>query len=412
MMLLSLIIIVSAILPAGSAVSASRLELHGLQMCPRTPLLAELECSITELNETKQHGGTRKDIPIRKSEPQGWTGPHKCAGDYCLYACRGFVAGRGIAVITTRENVQTLKTVEKKIQANAGNTFPPPFRVAEVDGKGLGLIANTTLARGNTVMAQTPVLLAHRNFIEQIPRDQQHVLLDAVPGLLPAATRRSFMRQMGHFGGHKVSDIMATNSFQMDIGGTDSHHYGNFPEVSRYNHDCRPNVAFFIGPDLVHRTTVVRAVKPGEELTISYLDPLEARAMRQDRARLAWGFDCGCSQCSLRDDLASQSDQRLVEIRELERQLMDFSFKVTSKMIDRFLKLHAEERLESKLAGTYTTAAMNYNLLGRKKEAVKYAKLAVEAGEIEYGAAAADIESMRGLAANPTKHFTWRGRLR
>ncbi|KAJ3952737.1 SET domain-containing protein 5 [Colletotrichum tropicale] len=284
-----------------------------------------------------------------------------------------------------------------------------------VEGKGLGMIANRSLARGDTVMLKTPVLIAHRAFIERTPPAEQHRLLDSVAQLLPASTRETFLGQMGHFGGHKVVDIMQTNSFQMDLGGGaqgDGHHYGNYPEVSRYNHDCRPNVAFHIGADGRHRTTVVRPVRSGEELTISYLDQLGVRSERQHRAKLAWGFECGCSQCSLAKKQAAASDQRLMDIQEIDRTLSDINARVTTALIEKFLKLHKEERLESKLAGAYTIAALNFNLLGHAKQSVKYAKLAVEAGLMENGPGTADVEAMQKLAADPKGHFTWRGRVK
>ncbi|GKT82724.1 LOW QUALITY PROTEIN: HET domain protein [Colletotrichum tofieldiae] len=347
-------------------------------------------------------------------EPLGWTGPHGCAGGYCLYANRGFADGRGIVIISTPENVQKAKSLEQALQTQPVEEDPsssrPSFQITEVEGKGLGMIANKTLARGDTVMLKPPVLLAHRAFIERTPRRTgTSFSMPSQGSSLARRGRASWARWVTLAG---TSDIMATNSFQMDIGGGaqgDGHHYGNFPEVSRYNHDCRPNVAFRIGPDLRHRTTVVRPVKPGEELTISYLDPLGIRSVRQHRAKRAWGFECGCSQCGLARKQAAASDARLLEIEELERQLSDVGARVTTAMVERFLKLHAEERLEAKMAGAYTTAALNFNLLGRNKMAVKYAKLAVEAGTIENGPETGDVEAMKALAADPKKHFTWRG---
>ncbi|TEA15067.1 Secondary metabolism regulator laeA [Colletotrichum sidae] len=338
-----------------------------------------------------------------------------CTGKYCLYANRDFDAGRGIVIVSTPANVQKLKDVGQRLQCEdleAQLPSNPPFHIAEVAGKGVGLIANKTLTRGDNVMLKSPVLVAHRAFIEKTPAAEQHLLLDAVLDFLPRMTRSGFLDQMGHFGGHKISDIMATNSFQVDLGGADGHHYGNYPEVSRYNHDCRPNVVFHISSDLRHRTTVVRSVEPGTELTISYLDPLGTRSVRQHRARGAWGFECGCSQCSLPKWEAAVSDQRLMEMDELEKKLSDAGARVTKKMLKRFVKLYEEERLEAKLAGAYTTAALNFNLLGEKNLAVKYANLAVQAGSIENGEHAPDVEAMRTLAADPKRHFTWRARLR
>ncbi|KAK2034295.1 SET domain-containing protein [Colletotrichum zoysiae] len=424
----------AALLPLAAALasytvaSEAQAPLRWAQTCPWTPLEESLlECSSWDPTTAERKDEEGLDQGQRQTnettdpepEPLGWTGPHGCAGSYCLYANRGFAAGRGIVVISTPENVQKLRDLEQTLQSQPPEEDPssraPPFEIKEVEGKGLGMIANKTLRRGDNVMLKAPVLLAHRAFIERTPAADRHALLDAVAGFLPAATRDGFMGQMGHFGGHQVSDIMATNSFQMDLGGGpqgDGHHYGNYPEVSRYNHDCRPNVAFRIGADLRHRTTVVRPVKPGEELTITYLDPLATRSVRQHRAKRAWGFECGCSQCGLAKKQAAASDARLFEIEELERLLSDVSARVTSAMVERFLKLHTEERLEAKLAGAYTTAALNFNLLGRNKMAAKYARLAVEAGTIENGPESGDVEAMKALAADPKKHFTWRGRVR
>ncbi|KAK1968369.1 SET domain-containing protein [Colletotrichum sublineola] len=424
----------SALLPLAAALAsytvASEVQasLRWAQTCPWTPLEESLlECSSWDLMTAEKKGEAEQGLDQERTrtngttdpEPRGWTGPHGCVGSYCLYANRDFADGRGIVIISTPKNVQKVRDLEKNLQSQPLEEDPssraPPFEIKEVEGKGLGMIANKTLARGDNVMLKTPVLLAHRAFIERTPAVDQHALLGAVVGFLPPRTRDGFLSQMGHFGGHQVSDIMATNSFQMDIGGGaqgDGHHYGNYPEVSRYNHDCRPNVAFRIGADLRHRTTVVRPVKPGEELTITYLDPLGTRSVRQHRAKLAWGFECGCSQCGLAKKQAAESDARVLEIEELERLLSDVSARVTSAMVERYLKLHVEERLEAKMAGAYTTAALNFNLLGRNKMAAKYARLAVEAGTIENGPEAGDVEVMKALAADPKKHFTWRGRLR
>ncbi|KAF4902335.1 SET domain-containing protein 5 [Colletotrichum viniferum] len=402
---------------SAAAAPEAQAQLRGARICPWTPLEESLlECSTWDVAKTENHSERNSRNDTRQNEPLGWTGPHGCAGNYCLYANRGFAVGRGAVIISTPENVQKLKGMGAKFQiADDPSASKPSFRVTEVEGKGLGMIANKCLARGDTVMLKTPVLIAHRAFIERTPPAEQHPLLDSVAQLLPASTRETFLGQMGHFGGHKVVDIMQTNSFQMDLGGGaqgDGHHYGNYPEVSRYNHDCRPNVAFHIGADGRHRTTVVRPVKSGEELTISYLDQLGVRSERQHRAKLAWGFECGCSQCSLAKKQAAASDQRLMDIQEIDRALSDINARVTTALIEKFLKLHKEERLESKLAGAYTIAALNFNLLGHAKQSVKYAKLAVEAGLMENGPGTADVEAMQKLAADPKGHFTWRGRVK
>ncbi len=338
-----------------------------------------------------------------------WVGGSQCIEQFCLYSSQRFQGGRGIAVISTAANVEILKALETAQHVSSEKS--PPYVITEVANKGLGMIANQTLRRGDSILSKTPAILIHRDFLELFPPGDQYPILDAAIQQLPDLLRQTFLSQMGHFGGHRVSDILATNSFQMDLGGEHGQHYGNFPEVSRFNHDCRANVAFHIDQNLNHVTTVVRDVSDGEELTISYLDPFEPRALRQERAQFAWGFACSCSQCSLPDHRSAKSDDRLRRIADIRSKLSDQKAPVTQGMIQNALNLYKEERLESKIAGIYTLAALNYNMLGNDKQATKHAKLAIEALSIEYGPGSPDEDSMKILAQKPKEHFTWRLRM-
>jgi len=116
---------------------------------------------------------------------------------------------------------------------------PRPFYATEIEGKGIGLIANRTIRKGEQIMALNPTFLAEKNFLMS-PEDtnEQSRVLDLAVQKLPASQRRAFMRQMGD----DVSDILMMNTFQVDLGGERGagHHLGSFPEASRLNHDCRP----------------------------------------------------------------------------------------------------------------------------------------------------------------------------
>ncbi|GAB1318506.1 SET domain-containing protein 5 [Madurella fahalii] len=400
---------------------------------PLPPL--RLTCGVDEIQEQRNLPNTRfsqqkPDVPAPPLSK--WESTGQCAGPYCIFTNRGFSGGRGIVTITTSANIKKLKKLldPPKDQREPPDT-PQPFYLAHIKGKGLGLLANTTLHRGAPLMKISPAVVIHRNFLEQIPAHTQAPLLEAAISLLPDPLRQSFLSQMSHdqhqhhhpgspsSPAHKISAILATNSFQLDLGGgsgargLEGHHYANFPEASRFNHDCRPNVAFYVDPaTLAHTTTVVRDVRPGEELSISYLDPLEAREGRQERARQVWGFECGCSQCAMAGAQAGRSDARLREIAEIEGRLGNWlSRGVNAKLLERLVRLYREERLDAKVAGAYTLVALNYNMLGDAKRAVRYAKLAEEAVVIENGGGAGDADAMRVLAGKPKEHFTWRKRL-
>jgi hypothetical protein len=81
---------------------------------------------------------------------------------------------------------------------------------------------------------------------------------------------------------------------------------------------------------------------------------------------------------------------------------------VTKAMIDRYIKLYKEERLETRLADAYELVATNYNYLGYSKEAAKYATLSAQAGTIEGGSEANNVIAMRILAKDPEGHYSYR----
>ncbi|CAN8104289.1 unnamed protein product [Discula destructiva] len=356
-----------------------------------------------------------------------WEGGHECEGVFCLYANKGFAGGRGISVITTPENYVRVKAVGDLLQEHEvsfKDIDSYPFHIAKIVGKSDGIVADSPLERGDPIMGHTPVLLVHRAFKEDIPEAQQRRLLDAAVNALPKATGDLFMAQAAHLADtHRVAAILTTNAFQLSLkpppaAGKDDdrsgHHYGAFPEVAKLNHDCRPNAAFYVDPaTLMHVTTAVRAIRPGEEITLAYLDPFASRGERQERARMAWGFGCKCSQCSLADEEHDDSETRLTEVKWIEGKLDDYSDHegVSTGFISYLMGLYENERLHCCLSRAYTLAALNFNGLGYDTQAKVYAEAAIEALKIEKGEGAAGIEDLEALIERPKKHWTWSGRL-
>lgn len=372
--------------------------------------------------ETEQHVYLPVAVSEGGSDQQtGWDVPRHCVREYCVYSNRKFAGG--IVVVTNSENAKQISRLSDMTGMSGIPLRVPPFYATEIPGKGIGLVANRTIKRGEAIMVWQPSYMIHRKLLSadvDVSSEEQQYLLDAALQKLPAARRRAFSRQLGQFGGHRVSDILLTNSFQMDVGGEglppggdEGHHLGNFPDVSRLNHDCRPNVAFRIDGRLAHHTHAVRDITVGEELTISYTNPFSLHGDRQGHILQSWGFRCTCPHCSMSKDEILQSDARLYEINEIEAELGSFvSNRVTLDMVRRLLVLYEEERLDAKVHGAYVLAALNYNLFGDAENARKYAQLAVEAGIIEFGPEADDVRSMSELADNPQGHFTWRGRIK
>ncbi|KAF3765783.1 hypothetical protein M406DRAFT_276464 [Cryphonectria parasitica EP155] len=336
----------------------------------------------------------------------------ECEGDYCLYANRGFAGGRGIALITTHENYLKVKAAgdllqEYDVSVNEDMDFLP-FHVVRVDGKANGLIADSTLKRGDPIMAHTPVLLVHHAFRDDLPQSKQHTLLEAAIHALPAATRELLMAQLAHVPEQQrlTALLTTTNALQvhLDIGGDQDHdgrHYASFPEAARLNHDCRPNAVFYIDPTaLMHITTAVTTIKPGQEITLSHLeDPFTPHKERQQQC-------AGVSEQEVAD-----SETRLQEIRWIEAKLQDpGSAEASTGLITYLLGLYENERLFCCLAGAYALAAVNFNMLGYDRQAVLYAEQAIEALKIEKGEGVPEMKDLEALKWDPKAHSSWRAR--
>lgn len=77
-------------------------------------------------------------------------------------------------------------------------------------------------------------------------------------------------------------------------------HGGLYILHSHMNHSCEPNVSVrhLHQREALARITVLtrREILPGEELTITYVDP-EMSYLERRRALGEWGFVCNCARC-------------------------------------------------------------------------------------------------------------------
>lgn len=418
-------------------------------ICFSNPIIAaqtSWQCSSEMAANSTGYAHDTNANPDEEESSGGWTGPHACEGEYCVYANPTFAAGRGICVISDGDSANALANLpvfaELTVAPGAGevlrsqniNVQSAGVEVRDIPGKGRGFVAARTLHRGEQLLAYTPALVLHRSMVDDLGRAQQLALLRDAVGRLPAATRAAFWRQLGPThepGDDDVLEIVMTNSFNLPLSLPGAHTFvGNFPEVSMFNHDCRPGAAYHLDAGLVHRTYVAAAagLRAGDEVSISYLDGFRARDVRRARARANWGFECGCAQCSLPPALANASDHRLWRIYEVEGALRVEPGTTTAKKpaggskyggaaayereeldrVELLLSLYEQERLlESHGAAAYRVAALNYSAFRRRALAVKYALLALEAGAVEEGAGSAGVAEMVALVTDPEKHWSW-----
>ncbi|KAI1146977.1 hypothetical protein F4825DRAFT_471951 [Nemania diffusa] len=332
-----------------------------------------------------------------------WSRSPDCFGEYCVYTNKDFL-GQGISLVTTAPNRD--RTAQLQLSETISRRDDSKTRIVEIPARGKGLVATRTIHKGERIMAARPALLVHRDAFMELPLVDIYSLMEMAVNSLPKSRRDGYLAQAGTMGGHKITDILFTNSFQIALGGHDGFHYANFPKCRYLIMIVGPT--FFIDQNLTHYTHAVRDIRPGEELTISYLDALQVLSERQERTRNSLGFLCSCSQCSLSKKESDASDDRVLMISRIEKELSDFNSKTSSPtLIEEYVALYRKERLEFKMAEAYTLAALNYNLLGKAGMAKKYARLSVEATLLENGPHAAAARQMKNLADDPKSHWSW-----
>ncbi|KAI1136506.1 SET domain-containing protein [Hypoxylon sp. FL0543] len=375
-----------------------------VDICPWSPLqrITGGTCADSNLVRGSRLGGlsdAQKGAHERGSPQLAWKGPEHCVNETCVFS-NEFI-GDGIVLLTTKRNA---KIASNFPIVSSPPTTTLPFHVAEVPGKGLGIVADRKIRKGETILVRSPTMMVQTAPHVGMEPGTRDILYDIAVGKLPKKGQELFMGQMGK----DIHDKIETNCFQLYIDGANESgsHLGCYPEISRFNHDCRPNVHYRIS-NMTHTTVAARDIAPGEELSISYIELMLIREERRSRLR-SWGFECACSHCSMSDEDVAASDARLRRIEELETALENFNETiVTAETGAELVELYEKERLDIYLGQVYTRAALNFALFGEEEKARRYALAAVEAVERESGPDAGDAKAMRVLAENPKRHWTW-----
>lgn len=191
---------------------------------------------------------TKKPLCIRAGTVAATDG-ELTTDTYCAYTKADFAGGRGITVLTTPNVAKEMEgypafadpAVTADMNDLVGGEFgPPPYERRAFPGKGVGLVANRTIVRGERIMQETPTLVYNRDMFTWFA-DQYRLSL-SWHGVyrLPDETRDELLALHKHHGGDEVDDLMRTNAFGAYYGDQWALHNNVFPRISRFNHDCRP----------------------------------------------------------------------------------------------------------------------------------------------------------------------------
>ncbi|KAH9814617.1 hypothetical protein DFH28DRAFT_1167196 [Melampsora americana] len=315
---------------------------------------------------------------------------------HCLYVHTDFSDGRGISIFT-RPSILIEEISQLPIFKS--NSFlvmvPLPSRLIS---KGELIISE----HAATVITMEPSAFNRHDF--------ENICVSAFD-LLPPSTE-SRLRKLDAIGRTRIARVQSAierNAFETHHGGDERVlHYAVVPEPSVFNHECRPNSAFYFDNKTLRvYISAVRDIALGEEITIAYRDMKASRAERQTAI-------AHLRHCSMTEEESRASDQRIDEIDNIMVHLTNFNdnSKANLDMADRLIQLYREERFDDRMAEAYTLVTMTYNSFGVIEEVKKYAQLARSAGLLVAGPAWSELPAIEDMQEDPRRHWTYNRTLR
>ncbi|KKY33985.1 putative ankyrin repeat protein [Diaporthe ampelina] len=116
---------------------------------------------------------------------------------------------------------------------------------------------------------------------------------------------------------------------------------------------------------------------------------------------------------ALKARTVKESDERIEQVLVLQKDLDNYSAAsaANAEKAERLVELFEAEGLVTRMVEAYYRAAVEYNGVGSAGEAIRFAKLCIEEGEVLESSIRPFMDNMRELIRDPSAHWTWRFRL-
>ncbi|MBW0467657.1 hypothetical protein O181_007372 [Austropuccinia psidii MF-1] len=332
---------------------------------------------------------------------------------FCIFLNPAMNRGKGMVVVA--KPALLLESLQTRLDFTQEPPESDAIKVVKMPHKGgMGALAARRLELGERVNYERAALVVSVERSTWDRPDWKEIRKLAVDAL-PLQTRGNLARLYGkgHTQEEWISNMIDMNAFEIKLGDKqDVPFFAVLAHASRLNHECRPNTAFYTDLETleVHMTTL-REINAGEELTISYHDMTMTRSDRQ-KDMLHYGFVCSCAHCRMSEELADESDRRIVALIGLKAQLSNWTHVSKEKEqmdeAEELLELHSLEKLYDTVSDSYTLAALVFNSFGRVSRARKYATQALVYGLITSGPKWDEAEGVQQLADDPQSHWSYR----
>ncbi|KAK3346132.1 hypothetical protein B0T25DRAFT_551148 [Lasiosphaeria hispida] len=255
-----------------------------------------------------------------------------------------------------------------------------PYKIVEVPGKGMGVVALRRFKRYEQIMLDYATLLVDISFASEIPAQQGYRLLRLAVDQLSEPSSVLELGQSNSMARDAVENVLRTNAFHTILG--DEPHMALYPDVSRINHACKPNAyTRFIPKSQQVSVAAAKDIQPGEEITISYITLGQTYPERKEALQL-WGFNCTCSLCMSSPAQVAASDERRRQIADLRSEAISAfqtgrsyqALRITRQVVN----LLPAEELFPLYSEQYENMARVYFVLRDREKAEKYAKLSLD----------------------------------
>ncbi len=181
-----------------------------------------------------------------------------------------------------------------------------PVMIAEIPGKGLGLVASKDFKRGQLIFTETAVISVHApsglvpleemmNQISNMSEEQKFRFYQQKPtGRVLRAQAEDAIR----LNCLEELDIFVTHGKQSNA----NNQILMFTNSGLMNHSCAPNASlgrpFSQEPDKEVNVRATKDIKKGEEVTYCVMKGMMTKSQMKTKLKTSFGFDCKCPVCS------------------------------------------------------------------------------------------------------------------
>jgi hypothetical protein len=199
-----------------------------------------------------------QDTAAHFPSPHPWSLPPSCVraaynplAQYCVFTTHAFRGTSSLSIITTPKIASLLHAdnvihdpiyewaAARAVTPSNVPRRPHPAHVrwdeeedATVEGRGQTLLAKREIKKGEVILVAYPRMIGRMRFTKSVSPEQERRLVREAVERLPEKERGEVLRlaRRGKGGEVKVEDVLKTNIFAIEIGG--SQHFGVFPSLS------------------------------------------------------------------------------------------------------------------------------------------------------------------------------------